>query len=232
MAARDRQLRGRHDPRVRARPAGSRRSEWQRLDAAIHDPALDDTDAADRRAIEAIHRGAGGPELGVRRHDRVVGVEDERASRIDELGEASLRGAIAGQRAVPVEMIRRDVRVHGDRRPPGQRRQLQLRELDDDAVLARQLRQSLDQGVPDVAAEHDGVRWVAGEDCGDQRGARRLALGAGHADRRRRAEAEEEVGLGHDGGGRAVAVPPRIDQGPKRGAKAGFGCRIVRVDRG
>ena len=103
-----------------------------------------------------------------------------------------------------VEVVGRDVRVDRDGRPARQRRQLQLRQLDDDAVVRRQLRQPLDERDPDVAAEHHRMRGIRGEDRGDQRRRRRLALRAGDADRRRRAEAEEQVGLRDEGGPRRV----------------------------
>ena len=44
---------------------------------------------------------------GVRRDDRIVGVQDERAVRVDELGEPPLHRAVGLERAVPVEVVGR-----------------------------------------------------------------------------------------------------------------------------
>ncbi len=103
-------------------------------------------------------------------------------------------------------MVRRDVRVDGNGRPARQGRQLQLRQLDHDAMLRRQLRQALDQRGPDVAAEDDRMGGIGREDGRDQRRGRRLALRSGDPDRRRRAEAQEQVRLGHERRRRGIAA--------------------------
>ena len=176
------------------------------------DPAVDHADAARPGRSEAVERDRRRAQVRVRGDDRVVGVEDQRAGRVDELGESPLRRAVALERAVPVEVVGRDVRVDRDRRAARQRRQLQLRQLDHDAMLRRQLRQALDERNPDVPAEHDRVRRVRCQDRGDQRRRRRLALRPGDTDRRRRAEAKEQVGLRDEG--RAVTRPRRVPGAP------------------
>ena len=128
-------------------------------------------------------------------------------------------------------MIRRHVRVDRDRRAPRQRRQLQLRELDDDAVVGRQLGQPLDERDPDVAAEDRRVRRARGEERGGQRRRRRLALRAGDADRRRRTEAQEQVRLADERGRGEIAGGPRGPERAERGPEAGLGRRVVGVDR-
>ena len=98
------------------------------------------------RAVVAVQDHRRGAQPRVAAHDRILEVEDERAVRIDHLREASLDAPVGLHRAVPVEVVGRDVGVHGNRRPARERRQLQLRQLDHDAVVRRQLRQALDQG--------------------------------------------------------------------------------------
>ena len=44
--------------------------------------------------------------LGIAGDDRVVGVEDQGAVRVDQLGEAPLGGPVALEAAVPIEMVR------------------------------------------------------------------------------------------------------------------------------
>ena len=100
---------------------------------------------------------------------------------------------------MPVEVVGGDVRVDRDGRAARQRRQLQLGQLVDDPVVGRQLGQPLDERDPDVPAEDDRVGRVGGQDGRGQRRGRGLALRPGHADRRRRAQAQEQVRLGHEG---------------------------------
>ena len=120
----------------------------------------------------------------------------------------------------------------GDGRAARQRGQLELRELDDHAVLGRQLRQPFDERDADVAAEDRGVHRVGGEDRRDERRGRRLALRAGDTDRRRGAQAQEQVRLLDQRRRARIARRPPVDEGSKHGAEARLGRRVVRVDDG
>ena len=167
----------------------------------------------------------------VARHDRVVGVQDQGAGRVHELREPALDRPVRLQRPVPVEVVGGDVRVRRDGRAARQRRQLQLGELDDDAVARGQLGQPLDERPADVPAEDRRMVAVGREQRMGQRGGRRLALRAGDPDRRRRAEPQEQVDLGHDR--RRVRVPARaaIDDVAEGGPQARLRRRVVGVDR-
>ena len=72
---------------------------------------------------------------------------------------------------------------------------------------------------------------VGGEERRGQRRGRRLALRAGHPDRRRPAQPQEQVGLRDEGRRRRVAGGPCLDQRPERRAQPGLGRRVVRRDR-
>ena len=169
---------------------------------------------------------------GVTGDDRVLVVEDERAGRVDQLGQPALDPPVALERPVPVEVVRGDVGVDRDRRPARQRRQLELGQLVDDAVVGRQLEESLDDRDPDVPAEDDRMVRIGRQQRGSQRRGRRLALGPGHPDGRGRAEPQEEVGLRDEGRDRRVAAGAGIDQRPERRAQARLGGRVVGRDRG
>jgi hypothetical protein len=167
----------------------------------------------------------------VRGDDRVIEVEHERAVRIDEFRQSALRRAVALERAVAVEMVGGDVRVHGNRRAARQRRQLELRQLDHDSVPRRELRQPLDERDPDVAAQDDRVIGIRGEDRGDERRRRGLALGPGDPDRRRRAQSEEQVGFRNERRHRLVPAGSSRDELAKRLAQPRLGRREVGIDR-
>jgi hypothetical protein len=136
--------------------------------AVRDDPAVLDADAARSGRALTVEDDRRSGHVGVGRDDRVVGVEDQGSSGIDELRQPPLRRSIARQRAVAVEVVGGDVRVDSQRRPARERRQLQLGQLDDDAVRRRELRQALDQRDPDVAAQDDRVLRIGREDGGDQ----------------------------------------------------------------
>ena len=135
------------------------------------------------------------------------------------------------ERSVPVEVVRGDVGVDGHGRAAGQGRQLELGQLVDDAMRRGQLEQPFDDRDPDVAAEHDRVSRIGGQQGRGQRRRRGLALGAGHPDGRRRAEAQEQVRLGDERRNGRVAAGPRLDQRPQGGPQPRLGRREVGRDR-
>jgi len=145
--------------------------------------------------LEPIGNRARAAETGVARDDRVVGVEDERACWIDELGKAALHASVGGQIPMSIEMIGGHVRVDGDGRPARQRRQLELGELEHDPILRAELRQSLHDGAAHVPAEDRAVGRVGREDRMGQGRRRRLTFRPTDPDRRRRAQPQEEVRL-------------------------------------
>ena len=196
VRARDGQLGGRHDPRGRGRRG--RHPPGRGARPVGDDPAVDHPEPAGQRRVAAVRDRRAPADGRVRRDDRVLDVEHERAVGIDQLGEPALDPAIALERPVPVEVVRGDIGVDRHGRAARQGRQLQLGQLVDDAMVGRQLEQALDDRQADVAAEDDRVRRVGGEDGRGQRGRRGLALRAGHSDRRRRAQPQEEVRLRHE----------------------------------
>ena len=143
-----------------------------------------------------------------------------------------LTASVRLERPVPIEVVGRDVGVDRDRRPARQRRQLQLRQLVDDTVLGGQLGQPLDDRHADVAAEHDRMGRVGGQDRRGQRrrssscpwSRSRRSVGATHS-RRNRSGSESSAG--------AVGSPAaRVrDECLERGSEARLGRREVRVDR-
>ena len=145
------------------------------------------------------------PSPRVSRDDRVFGVEDHHTVRVDQLGQAALHPAIVLDGPVPVEVVRGDVRVDGDRRPPRQRRQLELGELIDDPVAGCQLEEPLDHRHADVPAEDDRVRWIGRKELRGERRRRRLALCPGDARRRGGTQPQEESASDTSGG--AVRSP-------------------------
>ena len=74
------------------------------------------------------------------------------------------------------------------------------------------------------------MRRVGGEERGGERRRRRLALRAGDPDRRRRAEAQEQVHLGHERRRRGSPASER-DERLERRPQPRLGRRVVRVDR-
>ena len=224
VRARDGQLGDRHDPlRGRGRRSTATTHQAEALDPVGDDPAVDDAEPAGQRHVAPVRDGARPAGGGVRGDDRVLDVEHERAVGVDQLGQPALDPAIALERPVPVEMVRGDVGVDRHGRPARQGRQLQLGQLVDDAVVGRQLEQALDDRQADVATEDDRVPFVGGEDRGGQRRGRRLALRAGHPDRRRRAQPEEEVRLRHER--RDAPGCPRHARRRARGERPGDAAR-------
>ena len=203
----------------------------QAFDAVGHDPAVDDAEAAGHRPRSAIEHGRRAAQADIAADDRILGVEDERTVGVDEFGEAALDLPIGLDRPVSVEVVGGDLGVDGDGRPPRQRRQLQLGQLVDDPVVRRQLGEPFHDRDPDVAAEDGRMRWIAGEDGGGEGRGRRLALRAGHADRRGLAQAQEQVGLADEGRGERVAAGPCRDEVRERSSEAWLGRRVVGRDR-
>ncbi len=87
-------------------------------------------------------------------------------------------------------------------------------------------------GIPMFPPRTDRVVGIRGEDRGDQRRRRRLALRPRHPDRRRRAEAQEQVRLRDQGRRGRVAAPVSGDERLERSPQPRFGRRVVGVDRG
>ena len=83
VRARDRELVDGHDPAARARSRPAATGERQALDAVRDDPAVDDADAARHRSVAPVEHGTAPREPRIGGDDRVLGVEDERAVRID-----------------------------------------------------------------------------------------------------------------------------------------------------
>ncbi len=188
----------------------------QRQHATGHDPAIVDAEPARRRRTAPVRDRARRAEIRVRRHHRILGVQDERTRRVHALGEDPLRPSVGLQGAVPVEVVRGDVRVDGDGRAARQRRELELRKLVDDPMLRRQLGEPVEDRHADVPAQHDGMARIGGQDRRRERRGGRLALGARHPDRRRDAQSQEQVGLGDEGRRRGIARGPGRDQLAKR----------------
>jgi hypothetical protein len=195
VAARDRQLLEGHDPAIGTRCRRASAGKRQALEVLRHDPAVDDPDPAGPRRLQPVADAPRGAEVSIGRDDGIVGIQDEGASGIDELGKTALDSAIRLERAVAVQVIGGHVRVDGDGRPLRQGRQLEFRQLHDGSFVRAQLGQPLDEGRADVAAQDHPVIGVAGQDRGGQGRGGRLALRARDPDRRRRAEAQEEIGL-------------------------------------
>ena len=156
--------------------------------------------------------------------------------------EALLDRRVFRDRAVPVEMVRRDVEEDADRRLQAWCEvDLKRRHLNDMDAVARGRLKRQDRRA-DVAA-HLHVAAGLAQDVGDERRRRRLAVGAGDGDERRvgrklRALAAEQLDVADDldaGGFRQPRRPVRLGMGqrhagredqrrkarPVRGAKIG-----------
>ena len=164
VAARQRELVERQDPAVRPGRRRASAGKGQPLHTGRDDPAVDHAKPAGQRAIEAVPDGRGGPEIRVGGDHRIVGIEHERPVRIDELGEPALDEAVCLERAVPVDVVLGHVRVGGHGRAARQCRELQLRQLVDDAMVRAQLGQPLDDRNADIAAEDDRVTRIGGQE--------------------------------------------------------------------
>ena len=207
VGAGDAQLADRHDPAVRARRRGPAAGQRQALDVGRHDPAVDDAEPARQRPVAAVAARIGaGAKAGVAATTGSSALSTSAPSGGTSSASRRLTAPIRLERAVPVEVVRGHVRVDGHGRAARQGRQLQLRELVDDPVVGRELGQPLDDRDADVAAQHDGMDRVRGEDRRGQRRGRGLALRAGHPDRRGLAQPQEQVGLRHQGRRRGVAT--------------------------
>ena len=115
VGARDRQFTDRHDPAARTGRGDAATGHRESLDAGRDDPAVHHAEAARHRVVALVQHGRRRPECGVAGDDRVLGVEDERAVRVDELGEPALDLAVRLHGPVAIEVVRGDVGVdrHG-----------------------------------------------------------------------------------------------------------------------
>ena len=117
VAARDRELVDRHDPAARAGRRGPAAGQRQPLDGGRDDPAVEHAEAAGHGAVVAGTGPRGAvAETRVAADDRVLGVEHERAVRVDELRQPPLDAPVRLDRAVAVEVVGGDVRVDRDGR--------------------------------------------------------------------------------------------------------------------
>ena len=97
-----------------------------------------------------------------------------------------------------VEVIGRDVQQHSDVQARVlDRLELEARKLEHDPVVGRDLIDTIEDGVADVAADDDGPR-PRRKHFARQRGRRRLAVRARDPDDRARAQAEKEFDLARD----------------------------------
>ena len=149
----------------------------------------------------------------------VPAVEHREVVRARELDDLSLDLGIALERAVAVEVVRRDVEDHADvQARPLHRLELEARKLEHDPVLGRELGQSVEDRLADVAADHH--RPVAfGKDVAGERGGRGLAVGARDADDGAGAKLQEQVDLARDGDAPGARVIEEL--GVPRNAGAG-----------
>ena len=155
--------------------------------------------------------------------ERVVDADDGEIGRGDE---ALLDRRVLRDRAVPVEMVRRDVEEDADRRLQAWCEvDLKRRHLNDmDAVAGRRLERQ-DRSA-DVAA-HLHVAAGLAQDVGDERRRRRLAVGAGDGDERRvgrelRALAAEQLDVADDldaCGFRQPRRPVRLGMGQRHAGR-------------
>ena len=183
-----------------------------------------------RPAKPVVDDGRRGPG-GVVRDDRVIGIEDQRAGGVDEFREPALDAPVRLQRAVAVEVVRGHVGVDRDGRAARQGRRAGARTARRRRDGRRELREPLDDGDADVAAEDDWMRWVASRtaaaarrswSCPSSRSPRSWGRGtsAGTGPARRPAPGALAIGLG-----------PRCDERGERRAQPRLGRREVRVDR-
>ncbi len=159
------------------------------------------TPSESSRSVEM--RASGLPPVGAARRDgaaeRVVDPDDGEIGRGDE---ALLDRRVLRDRAVPVEMVRRDVEEDADRRLQAWCEvDLKRRHLNDMDAVARGRLKRQDRRA-DVAA-HLHVAAGLAQDVGDERRRRRLAVGAGDGDERRvgrelRALAAEQLDVADD----------------------------------
>ena len=190
--------------------------------AVVIQPGLDP--AAARRGDAVPGQARRGEPLGQGPAARIVVVEHDPARRRAQLGESRLDRAVRLDRPVPVEMVLADVRVERHVGAARDRRQLELRELEDRPLVGPEIGGALDERRADVPAQH--VRDArAAEHGGHERGRRRLALRPGHRQDPRPGQAQEQLHLAHDLG------PARLGRG-ERLAQPRVGGREPRRDRG
>ena len=161
--------------------------------------------------------------LGERRDDRVVEVADEDVVRTLVGENSELRFGVLVHRVVAVEMVRLDVEQHGDARlERTDPFELERRDFGDDPIVGAGLHCFRDQRVTDVAADARRAAGIA-EDVPDQRGGRRLALGAGDRDDRRASQTIGDLDLAIDGDVSALHEPHErvVERNARREDRAG-----------
>ncbi len=149
--------------------------------------------------------------LSAQRHltyNAVAAVQDREIVCAGELDRFRLEVGVSLEGAVAVEVVGRDVQDHADVEARSLHRlELEAGQLEHDPVPRRHLVQAVENGVADVAADED--RPIAGcKNGAGERGRRRLAVGAGDADDRPGAQAQEQVDLA----GNLDAPPSRVIQ--------------------
>ena len=117
VQSRDCQFGDGHDPASRAHLRLASAGRRQARHGRGHDPALLQAESPGGGAAPAVGHDRRTPVRGIRRHDRVVGIDHQRALAVDELGQAALHRPVRLQAAVAVEVVGRDVGVDGDRGP-------------------------------------------------------------------------------------------------------------------
>src|SRR5437867_8843505 len=128
---------------------------------------------------------------------RIVEVEDRDVPRALPGHDVPLRRDVRVAGPVVVDVVLKDVRDDGHVRAVAEGLELKARELEHDDVLGAEVVDLLDDGGPDVAADHDAPR-SEGEDALDERRRRRLALRAGDPDDGPPEESEEERHFGQN----------------------------------
>jgi hypothetical protein len=220
---------GQNEP-ARARFGHSSSRDLEPPYASGNDPAVLDSHAARSRLAAPVGDHRCPSRFCVSVDDRVVGVQHQRAAWVDQLGQTALDLPVRLERAVTVQVIGRDVRVDGDRRAARQGRQLELGQLDYDAMLSCEFREPLDERDADVAAEDDRVGRIGRQQSRDQRRRRRLSLGSGHPDRRAGAHPQDEVRLADERRGARGIRPMRLDHSLQGRPQARLGRGKVGVD--
>ena len=143
--------------------------------------------------VEPHHLGSG--PFGQPAHHVVAPIEDSEVIRLRELDSARLQRRVALKRAVPVEMVGRDVEDDPDMEMRSfDGLQLKARELEHHPVLLGDFLHPIQDGVADVAAD-DHRLLTRGQHLAGERRRGRLAVGACDSDHRAFAEPQEELDL-------------------------------------
>ena len=167
------------------RPAGSRRWRIRRGDAVVEKKRL--------RAAVGLAATSG---------SSAFSTAMSLATLVEE--DPLLGGQVAGEVAVPVEMVGRDVEQRRRARAKAiDRLELEARQLDDEDPVRRSVDHRRER-PPDVAADLDGEAGAGEQRAGHRRGGR-LAVAAGDADHRGSAVERETT---------RRARPPRRSAGP------------------